>query len=165
MLWNIDMGTKIVKINKDTKIQKHAICVITNSRYSAYNEPLLKRLNVLKVEDLHKLQIYKLIHKITNQNVPQYFQNLEIENTTERHSYNIRQYNRYLNNFYRKTLTKNCTREHIINTLKNTDQNISSKFNTHSIGGFSQYAKNYIITDYKITCTTQNCFTCQNLNV
>ena len=48
------------KANRTVKFQKRAIRVITNSKYNAHVEPLLKRLNLLKVSDIFHNSLLKL---------------------------------------------------------------------------------------------------------
>ena len=49
--------------NRLNKIQKKAIRIITSSRYNSHTEPLFKQLNMLKLEDLLKLQQLKFYFK------------------------------------------------------------------------------------------------------
>ena len=46
---------------------------ITNSRYNAHTEPICKLLNIFKLPDLYKLELYKLYYTIENEQVPNYF--------------------------------------------------------------------------------------------
>ena len=124
MLWNTCLGTKSYKLNK---IQKRAIRVITNSRFNAHTEPLFKRLNILRSEDINKLQIYKFLHKLENNGVPEYFQNIEILKSKDIHNYNTRSKNQYYNTFHRRTLTENCLKLKMINTFNKTEHIISTR--------------------------------------
>ena len=108
----------------------------------------------------NKLQIYKFLHKLKNNGVSEYFQNIEILKSKDIHNYNTRSKNQYYNTFHRRTLTENCLKLKMINTLNKTEHIISSKLQTHSLVGFAQYVKLYIINGYQINCNIQNCFTC-----
>ena len=55
------------------KIQKKAIKKITYSHYIAHSEPLLKELNLLKVNDLFQLKILKYLFKLYHNKLPPYF--------------------------------------------------------------------------------------------
>ena len=50
LTWGLNPG----RINK---LQKRAIRVITNSKYNAHVEPLLKRLNLLRLTDIFKMNL------------------------------------------------------------------------------------------------------------
>ena len=55
------------------KLQKRAIRTITISKYnSQFTEPLCKLLNIIKLPDLYKLELYKLYYKIHREPVPYY---------------------------------------------------------------------------------------------
>ena len=54
-------------------IQKKAIRTITYSHYIAHSEPLLKELNLLKVQDLFQLKILKFLFKLYHNKLPPYF--------------------------------------------------------------------------------------------
>ena len=61
--------------NFDTvsKLQKKVVRTITNSAYIAHSEPILKGLNLLKVQDLHELKISKFFYKLYANDLPIYF--------------------------------------------------------------------------------------------
>ena len=46
-------------------LQKRIMHVITNSKYIAHTDPIFKTLNLLKLPDLYRLQLYKLYYKST----------------------------------------------------------------------------------------------------
>jgi len=152
-------GHKSLKL---AKLQKRAVRVVTNSRYNAHTEPLFKRLNILKIHDIHKLQIYKLIYKIVNCSLPKYFQNIEIARPVDIHNYNTRTKYRLIKRFHRKTLTENCIGVKITNTINDTEQTIIEKLFTHSLGGFDRYIKLQILNKYLSICTLKNCNICHN---
>ena len=48
----------------NSKLQNKVVRTITNSAYIAHSEPILKGLNLLKVQDLHELKILKFLYKL-----------------------------------------------------------------------------------------------------
>ena len=68
-----------------TQLQKRAIRVITISKYPAHMEPFFKNLNILKVEDIFRLQQLKFYYRFINVTLPHYFLSLSF-------SKNIHQY-------------------------------------------------------------------------
>ncbi len=46
-----------------TKLQNKCVRTITTSKYNAHTEPIFKCLNLLKVEDIFKLQVLKFYFK------------------------------------------------------------------------------------------------------
>ena len=53
---------------------KKAIRAITPSKYNAHYEPIFKELNLLKIEDIYKIQHLNFFYKYVNNNLPEYFQ-------------------------------------------------------------------------------------------
>ena len=79
-----------VKIENICKIQKKAIRIITNGHFTAHSEPLLKELNLLKIQDVFYLKLlfyYNLSYTL----LPSYFESyLEIINSDQRPHYGLR---------------------------------------------------------------------------
>ena len=71
-----------------TQLQKRAIRVITLSKYLAHTEPLFKNLNILKVEDIFRLQQLKFYYRFINVTLPDYFLSLSFSGNT--HQYRTR---------------------------------------------------------------------------
>ena len=40
--------------------------LITNSRYNAHSTPLFKSLNILKIDDIHKLEVCKHMYQVNS---------------------------------------------------------------------------------------------------
>ena len=57
---------------------KKSVQIITLSRYNAHTEPLFKNLNLLKVEDILKLQELKFYFRCIHKNLPAYLLNWPI---------------------------------------------------------------------------------------
>ena len=60
------------KSDRIFKLQKRAVRIITCSKYNAHTEPLLKTLNLLKIEDIMKTKALKLYYRYKKMN----FQNI-----------------------------------------------------------------------------------------
>ena len=66
------------------KIQKKIIRNICCSKYNAHTEPLLKKLELLKIDDLLILNTLKFYYKFKNEKVPEYFKKFEIKTQDEK---------------------------------------------------------------------------------
>ncbi len=147
-----------------TKLQKKSVRIITLSKYNAHTEPLFKRLKLLKLSDLLRLNELKFYYKYVNQTVPEYFSsnnsdfNLLTNNSI--HEYNTRQGNKLHTERTKHKYADKCIRHSIPKTVNSTSNNILDKINTHSMQGFSKYIKNIYIENYNITCAIQNCYIC-----
>ena len=51
-------------------LQKRAIRVITRSKYNSHTSPLFKKMNLLTVNDIYKIQCLKFYYKFVNQVLP-----------------------------------------------------------------------------------------------
>ena len=60
-------------------LQNRIMRVITNSKYIAHADPIFKTLNLLKLPDLYRLQLYKPYYKIKKQTVPSYLRRILTE--------------------------------------------------------------------------------------
>ena len=65
MMYAISVWGEAPKSNIDRmiKLQKKGLRHVTNSKYNAHTEPLLKLEKMLQLHDLFKLQCVKLVHK------------------------------------------------------------------------------------------------------
>ena len=64
--------------NRIIKLQKKALRIITLSNYNSHTEPLHKKLSMLKVDDILKLQQLKFYYKYLHNNLPVYLQKWKI---------------------------------------------------------------------------------------
>ena len=143
-----------------TQLQKRAIRVITLSKYLAHTEPLFKNLNILKVEDIFRLQQLKFYYRFINVTLPDYFLSLSFSGNT--HQYRTRKRHelqpiRIHHEFAKKSLLYSIPV--IINSCH---PNLKEKIYTHSLSGFTHYFKHITIENYNIHCSIENCYVCMN---
>ena len=72
------------------KLQKKTVRIITLSKYNSHSDPIFKRLDFLKVDDLFKLQQLKLYYNYSHYNVPIYFQNWKLIPNCDVHKHDTR---------------------------------------------------------------------------
>ena len=72
---HLNYGSLLWGHNFDTvfKLQKKVVRTITNSAYIAHSEPILKRLSLLKVQDMYELKILNFFYKLYANDFPRYF--------------------------------------------------------------------------------------------
>ena len=66
----------------------------TDSKYNSHTEPLLKSLNILKINDIFTIQCLKFFHNYINDRVPVFFRSFFVEHALyhdyeTRHCHNI----------------------------------------------------------------------------
>ena len=146
------------------KIQKKAIRTITYSNYIAHSEPLLKELNLLKVEDLFELKILKFLFKLYHNTLPPYFNSYRSHLENNVTPYTLRPHPlpvpRVSHVFaeagllYKLVLTKN--------KLAASDGVISFRIydQSYSQMGFNQYVIKKMLDSYCYVCVLNHCHTC-----
>ena len=150
--YNIAWCNVSLKSNRVFALQKKAVRIITCSKYNDHTEPLFKTLKLLKFKDLLKLRelifYYTFIHKL----LPIPLQNWHITRNTNIHEHNTRRQSNL--HIYRTqhTFARHCLRHDLPNTLNNTCELVKGKIYTHSLSGFTNYAKHQIILNYELTC-------------
>ena len=150
--------------NRVYKLQKRAVRIISCSKFNAHSEPLLKQLNLLKVEDILKLQQLKFYHKLINRQLPGYFTCFPITPATEIHQHSTRAASKLFITRANHEFAKKSLRHSIIVTVNNTITSITNKTLTHSLDGFAKYAKKSIIQSYESNCSINNCYVCSSLD-
>ena len=76
--------------NRIFKLQKRAVRIITLSNYISHSEPIFKTLNLLNIDDIHKMNQYKFIHKLYNSSLPAYFNSLPLTSLSDIRQHNTR---------------------------------------------------------------------------
>ena len=72
---------------KVTKLQKKAIRIMNLKKYNSHTEPLFKKLHMLKVEDIFKLNQLKFFYKFFNKDLPDYFKSFPILRNSTIHNH------------------------------------------------------------------------------
>ena len=154
LVWGLHMTERILKL------QKKAVRIVSKAKFNAHTEPLFKKLQILNFKDIVKLRCLQFYFKYSKDILPQYFNDI-FSFDSSNHSYNTRGKHSSRSQMPKKLFTSRCIRFFIPNLLKNTSTNILSKTHTHSIGGFSNYVKNFFISSYKSDCIVANCYICE----
>ena len=143
-------------------LQKKAIRIITNSKYNAHTEPLMKTLEILKLEDLFKLNILKWYYRFINLKLPAYFLKYQIRLQADIHSHDTRFNTTATQPVPRIHAARYCLRNHVSVVLNSIPNNVLEKVRSHSYKGFSSYAKGYLLSTYSLECNIENCYICSN---
>ena len=147
--------------NRLNKIQKKAIRIITSNKYNSHTEPLFKQLNMLKLEDLLKLQQLKFYFKFNEGSLPVYLQNWDITPNARVHNYNTRELGCIHTLKVKHEFAKKCLKYNLPKLINDTPKRVKDKVNTHSLKGFINYGKNDMIHKYSNICIIQHCYICQ----
>ena len=80
-----------VLTRKNFKITEESHAIICLSGYLSHSEPLFKKLNVLKIDGMFKLQLLTFCFDLINNNLPAYFINMSSLLQPVIYHHNIRQ--------------------------------------------------------------------------
>ena len=113
-------------------LQKRIIRIITCSPFISHSAPLFKKLEILNINYVYKLQQLKCFYKLLNTQLPVYFYDMSYPTNIEWHGFNTRaSSNLYIprvdNEFARK-----CIRFRLVQTVYNkiyNKQNRSAQLN------------------------------------
>ena len=84
-------GPSLVKILLETSQQKRLIRVVTCSKYNAHTDPLLKNIQILKLQDLLDLNALKFYYRYQHGNLPSFFYSFSIFTQGAHHSHDTYQ--------------------------------------------------------------------------
>ena len=113
--------------------------IICSSGYLFHSEPLFKKLNVLKIDGLFKLQLLTFYFDLINNNLPAYFIKMSSLLQPVIYHHNIRQKINYSIARVKHVFAKKCMRFCIPDILNKSNSIITDKINTHSRKGFTIY--------------------------
>ena len=152
LLWGFKSG-------RIFKLQKKAVRAITRSKYNAHTDPIFQNLELLKIEDIFKLNLLKFQFKLVNDTLPVYFSSIFTKDELS-HNHNTR--NRLLlrNPTPNHSSSLNTIRYHLPHFIDNIPEIISNKISSHSYKGFSDYSKKYFIKEYSFECNDPDCYVC-----
>ena len=126
-----------------SKLQKRALRIMTNSRYNAHTEPLLKKLTLLKVKDIFDVQCLKFWYKFVNNKLPKYFRDM-FKFNHELHDIVTRNHDCLHLYPTRTSGARNVLRHHIPELLNKFPQYLIDRIKTHSIYSFAHQIKCYL---------------------
>ena len=143
-------------------LQKKAIRLTSNAKYNAHTSKLFKSLNLLKISDIYTINILKFYYKLMQSMLPSYLLRNFVALNNDTNEYGTRQSCSLRIPHHKHVLYEQCLRYNIVKTINNCEGQIVQKVFTHSLSGFSNYAKKIFIDDYPESCYLQNCYICLN---
>ena len=142
-------------------IQKKAIRIMDNKKINSHTDPIFKKHNLLKVEDIFKLSCLKLHYKIENNLVAPYLSSLLVRNWTV-HQYATR--NNEVRMVHPKFQThKNCLRYFLPVLIRETPDNLLTQMFRFTISTFKSNLKKFYINQYPAVCMKHVCQPCGRL--
>ena len=150
------------RAEKLVTLQKRAVRAITNSKYNAHTEPLLKKLKLLNITHLCELQYYKFCYHLENNKLPQYFlRNNVFIKKNKIHQYHTRGEENYYPTKVRCDYAKNTIRYEIPRFFNKIETNLQRLMKTHDINRFKHRIKTKFFESYSTICHIRNCYICK----
>ena len=118
----------VYESGKTKIIQKKVVRMRSLSKYNAHTDPLYKSLEILKLEDLLKIQELKLYYK--------YMHNKQLASKLIILYANIYIHDHFRTFSARHEFARKCTTHNMPRTINSAPLEIMQKINTHSIQGF-----------------------------
>ena len=135
---------------------KKAIRIITCGKYNSHTEPIFKRLNLLKVDDIFTCQCMSFYHKYVNHNVPLFCKSLFTCNATH-HEYHTRHSLQLGIPYSHTSRTRKSVRYHLPSLLRSMPQCVIEKVQTHSLK-WALFI--HLLSQYNDSCSIVNCYIC-----
>ena len=151
------------KCERVLKLQKKAVRIVKNVKFNAHTEPIFKNLNLLRIDDILKLQELKFYFKSRNNLLPFYLQNIPLLHINEIHYHNTRGYREMRYPLIKHEYARKYIRYSIPETVNQTPACILNKIVTHSLQGFSKYIKTHFVNAYQKDCKKgkkEECYVC-----
>ena len=139
------------------KLQKWALRTIENSKYNAHTDPILKRLKLLKVNDLYNLSAIKFYHKYANNKLPKFFDNFFSSNQTT-HDHNTRHKNTRRDS--PSTISASQSPRYAITKVIDGSLLIQLVFLPILFKALLGTIKRPIFDSYPLQCSIQSCYIC-----
>ena len=125
---------------------------MTNSRYNAHTEPLLKQLHPLNVKDIFDVQCMKFWYKFVNKKLPNYFLDM-FKYNHEVHDIGTWSHDQLQLYPARTSSARNVLRHHLPELLNTFPKYFIDKIKTHSLNSISHLIKCYLIYLYSYDCS------------
>ena len=154
------------KRNQLATLQKKAIRIISKSSFLAHTEPIYKRENILKINDLYKSKCLDIFFKYKNDLLPPRIKTLFQDSTPSAHRYPTSNQSRLcvLTLAEKSAIsekTKNLLSYNLPKIINAMPTIVLDKALTHSFPSYQQYNKKFFIDNYSAEeCVDSNCYSC-----
>ena len=135
-----------------SKLQKRAVRIIRKESRLSHTDPIFKELNLLKINDIYRLQLLKCYFKYEHNLLPKYFDVFNLRLNSEIHAHNTRNQHKLRIPFVKHNFAKACVRYQLTKTVNSMPRSITDKVHTHSFNGFSTYVKFIFLDTYATDC-------------
>ena len=156
LLWGINIG-------RIYKLQKWAVRAITSSKYNSHTAPIFKKLKMLRIHELYRLNLLKFYFKYKKNQLPAYFHGM-FEEVFLLHNHDTRHKNDPVPGVWKSIAAKNSIRFALPAAVAIAPKDILDDFDNEDlkINSFSKKAKMFFINQYGTECHIKNCYVCND---
>ena len=147
ILWGYDLSKLAI-------LQKKAVRILSQSHYLAHTEPLFKKENILKINEIFKMHSFKIYYNFINNTLPSSIRGLfQLNNFTNNH---------HLILFNCSDAGgKNRIRYSLPRLINNAPLPFLVNVHTHSKNNYKLFLKKHFINEYSYSpCLNPNCYPC-----
>ena len=142
------------------KLQKKAIRIINLAPFICHTDPLFKSSNLLKVNDIYKLNQMKFLYKLVNNTLPLYFNTFTYISGSDVHHYLTRSNHKLRNNVTKSEFARKTIRYMLPSVHNSVPKFLFNKFYTFSWHSIAAQQKEIFLVSYPEACTLNNCYSC-----
>lgn len=128
------------------------------SKYNAHTNPLFKKYNILKLQDMYHLNCCKIFYRSKIHQLPQYYLD-KMPTVASVNPYSRRQSNNIYISLINHSIQKQQLNYKIGNEWNKLSENLKN-INNLSLKSFTKKVKKHCIQSYNHACTIRNCFSC-----
>ena len=129
--------------------------------YNAHTDSLFKKLKLLKIEDIFKIQCLKFYYRLLHNNLPLYFcTNFRFIRNSDVHDRQLRHGDLFRAERVNRITTRQSLRHFLPNLLNNTSEYITGSIQAISILSFKKRIKKLYINSYLEVCVKPHCYVC-----
>ncbi len=141
---------------------KKCLRILSLSKYNAHTDAIFKKVKLLNVGHILKLQELNFYYKYKNNKLPHYLQALPFHPNTRTHDHNTHIKNNIHHPIGKHDFAKHCVCFDIPRIVNDCPNSILDKIIIHSLHGFSGYIKVHFLKVYQEDCTVVDCYVCNN---
>ena len=148
-----------LKCRRIKVLQKKAVRILAFKPYISHSTPIFKTLQILKIEDLYTIQLYKLYYKLRNNLLPSYFHTFIPYYHNDQHTHDLR-YTILRLPMTRREYFAECTKYQFLKLIRETSQTDLDRSTQSTIFQFASYFEYSLINGYTTVCNVTNCYVC-----
>ena len=148
-----------LKCRRIKVLQKKAVRILAFKPYISHSTPIFRTLQILKIEDLYTVKVYKLYYKLRNNLLPAYFHTFTPFYHNDHHTHDLR-YTILRLPMTRREYFAECTKYQFLKLIRETSQTDLDRSTHSTMFQFSSYFKYSLINSYTTVCDVTNCYVC-----